>query len=171
MITKEKLSYDHYPLWWVIGQNFFLLIYFGIGFAGMYPLKIYNIPWLSILYALFLIVMLLFVLRKHLCTHCYYYGKFCNVGWGKLAALMFEENSGNYQLGVKLAGITWATATVVPILGMIWSYLVTRSTTIIILLVIFILLTPISFLTHKKSCERCKMRERCPASMYKRGNS
>jgi len=68
-------GFEAYPLPWVIGQNLFFLIYFGIGFAGMIQLKIRGIPAVSLLYAIFLLVMLVFVLRKHLCTNCYYYGK------------------------------------------------------------------------------------------------
>jgi hypothetical protein len=79
---KEGL--EKYSLSCVVGQNIFLLVYFGIGFIGMLPLRIHGFPILSILYAFFLATMLLFVLRKHLCTHCYYYGKRCNTGWGEL---------------------------------------------------------------------------------------
>ncbi|MGC9058390.1 MAG: hypothetical protein ACP5IJ_00990 [Candidatus Nanoarchaeia archaeon] len=32
---------------------------------------------------------------------------------------MFNKNSGNYQVGVKLAGITWMLATLIPIIGIL----------------------------------------------------
>ena len=156
---------EKYPLGCVIGQNVFFLAYFGIGLIGMLPLQIQGFPIVSILYALFLAVMLFFVLRKHLCTHCYYYGKRCNTGWGKLSALMFKKNSGNYELGVKLAGITWILATLIPIIGIIGVLILNYSLSTLILLILFILLTPVNFVTHKKACEKCKMRFICPASM------
>ena len=171
MIMKEEKLYKeglgNYPIGCVIGQNIFFLAYFGIGFIGMLPLRIHGFPIISVLYALFLIIMLLFVLRKHLCTHCYYYGKLCSTGWGKLSALMFKKNSGNYQLGVKLAGITWILATAIPIVGIILALVLDYSPSNLIFLILFILLAPVNFINHKKACKKCKMRFICPASMAK----
>ena len=171
MIMKEENLYkeglENYPIGWVIGQNIFFLAYFGVGFIRMLPLRIHEFPIISVLYALFLIIMLLFVLRKHLCTHCHYYGKLCSTGWGKLSALMFKKNSGNYQLGIRLAGITWMLATAIPIVGIILTLILNYSFSNLIFLILFILLTPINFVSHKKACEKCKMRFICPASMAK----
>jgi len=158
---------EKYPLGCVVGQNIFFVAYFAIGFIGMMPLQIYGFPAISVLYALFLIMMLLFILRKHLCTSCYYYGKLCNTGWGKLSALMFSKDSGNYQLGVKLAGITWILATIIPIIGIIIVLIIDYSLSNLVFLILFILLTPVSFINHKKACEKCKMRLNCPAGMAK----
>ncbi len=171
MIMKEeklyKEGFENYPIGCVIRQNIFFLAYFGIGLIGMLPLQILGFPIISALYALFLILMLLFVLRKHLCTHCYYYGKLCSTGWGKLSALMFKKKSGNYQLGVKLAGITWILATTIPIVGIILALFLDYSSSNLIFLILFILLSPVNFISHKKACEKCKMRFICPASMTK----
>ena len=170
-IMKAKKIYDRglekYPLGCVIGQNIFFLAYFAIGFIGMMPLQIHGFPVISVLYALFLFIMLIFVLRKHLCTSCYYYGKLCSTGWGKLSALVFGKDSGNYQLGAKLAGITWMLATFTPVIGIIIALLINYSLSNLLLLILFILLTPINFLNHRKACERCKMKFACPASMVK----
>jgi hypothetical protein len=164
-----KKGLEKYPLGCVIGQNIFFLAYFGIGFIGMLPLQIHGLPVISVLYALFLVIMLIFVLRKHLCTHCYYYGKLCSTGWDKLSALMFKKNSGNYELGLKLAGITWMLATLIPVIGIIAVLILNYSLSNLIFLILFILLTPVNFITHKKACEKCKMRFICRASMAKGG--
>ena len=163
-----KKGVEKYSLAFVIGQNVFLLVYFGIGFLGMLPIQVHGFPILSVLYVFFLAIMLLLVLRKYLCTHCYYYGKRCNTGWGKLSSFMFKKESGNYQLGVKLAGVTWILATLIPIIGMFFALIVSYSTLRVGLLVLFILLTQINFVIHKKACNRCKMRFICPASMAKK---
>ncbi len=169
MNTKElyKNGFEEYPYSIVISQNLFFLLYFGTGFTGILSLKIFEIPLISILYAIFIVVMLLFVLRKHLCTNCYYYGKRCSTGWGKLSSLMFKEKSGNYKLGIKLAGITWGLATLIPIIGIIISLMLNFTMYRLILLGLFILLTPINFISHKNSCKRCKMKNICLASMAK----
>ncbi len=158
---------EEYTLTWIVGQNLFLLTYFGIGFAGMLQLRLYGYPLLSIFYASFLITMLLFILRANLCTHCYYYGKRCNTGWGKLSSLMFKKDSGNFQLGIKLAGATWMIATLTPIFGASLSLILKFSTITLTLLLLFISLTPINFLIHREACGRCKMRFTCPASLKK----
>ena len=162
-------EFERYPISYIVGQNLFFLVYFGIGCAEMLSLQIHAFPVISILYAFFLVIMLLFVLRKHLCTHCYYYGKRCNTGWGKLSSFMFKKDSGNYQLGIKLAGITWMLATLIPIVGSVLTLVLNYSTFTLSLLVLFVLLTPINFVIHKKACEKCKMRFICPASMAKSG--
>ncbi len=100
-------GFEEYPILTVIGQNLFFVLYFSVGFVILYPFKVLNVPIISLFYVMFLIIMLLFVLRKHLCTNCYYYGKRCSTGWGKLSSLLFKEKSGNYNLGIKLAQITW----------------------------------------------------------------
>jgi len=164
MDTKKlyEKGFEEYPITTVITQNLFFLIYFGIGFMGLLPLKLF-----SLLYAIFLIIMLLFVLRKHLCTNCYYYGKRCSTGWGKLAAVMYKEKSGKYELGVKLAVITWGLATTVPIIGTITILIFKFELYFLVILILFILLTPLNFMVHKNSCVKCKMKFICPASMAK----
>ncbi len=158
---------EEYPLSFVVGQNVFLLIYFGVGFIGMLPLRLSGFSAVSVTYVLFLALMLLFVLRKHLCTHCRYYGKQCATSWGKLSALMFEKDSGNYELGVKLAKATWALATMMPVFGISAVYVISRSMYAVVFLLLFLLLTPINLALHEKACERCGMRTRCPMSMLK----
>ncbi len=168
-IYKEGL--EQYPLRTVVSQNLFFIVYFGLGTVGVWSLKIKTIPIVSISYILFLVTMIIFVLRKHLCTNCYYYNKRCSTGWGKLAAIMFKKNSGNYKLGVRLAGITWGLATIIPIIGMILILAFNFKLTILINFSLFLLLTPLNFIIHKNSCLKCKMRGICPASMAKKRNN
>jgi len=157
---------EKYSLLSAIGQNLFLAAYFGVAFVGMYPLQIRDIPIVSIIFITFISVMLIFVLRKHLCTNCFYYGKICGTGWGKLAACLFRKNSGNYELGGKLASITWMLAMFFPLIGMIFALILNWfSITIALLLMIFIILSGMNFFIHKKTCERCKMRFICPGSV------
>ena len=86
-----------------------------------------------------------------------------------LSALMFKKNSGNYNLGVKLAGITWMLATSIPVIGIIGVLILNYSLSNLIFFILFILLTPINFVSHKRACEKCKMRFICKANMAKVG--
>ena len=82
-------------------------------------------------------------------------------GLGKLSALMFERS--------KLAKITWALATAVPVLGISAAYFLTPSRHILALLLLFLLLTPINFALHRSACEKCGMRRKCAMTMIRGG--
>lgn len=166
--TLHENKNGEYSVAEIVAQNLFFLAYFGIGFMGMLSLRLFGIPLISIIYAIFLVIMLLFVLRKHLCTNCYYYGKKCSTGWGKISSLIFKEKSGNYELGIKLAGITWGFATIVPIVTMSVSLILNFAAYTLILMIVFILLSPVNFFLHKNACRRCKMKNICSMAMIRK---
>jgi len=114
---------------------------------------------ISLFYLLFIIVMLGLVLRKHLCTNCYYYNKRCNTGWGILAKFLYEEKSGDFELGLKLAKFTWATITIFPII--IMGVEVHFNMLNPVILGIFVILSGFNFLIHSYACKTCKMKEKC----------
>jgi len=155
---------------YAILENIFIIILIVTGFLGMYPLSIDGFSFLSIFYVLFVAVMLMFVLRKHLCTGCYYYGKWCHCGWGKLSSAMFKKDSGNQELGGTLAGLTWGIIMGLPIIGML-AVIISGKTPLIdelLFLIPFIILVVINAILHKKDCETCKMQCICPLSAVKK---
>ena len=156
---------------YAVAENLVIVITIGIGFAGMVPLlNVAGVPILSIAYVLFLAVMLGPVLRKHLCTHCYYHGRWCHFGWGRLASrLGYAKGSGNKALGGKLAGLTWGILMAGPILAMIVGIVLYGITvTSGVLLGAFVLLSLVNFGLHVKDCGECKMRYTCAMSPSKR---
>ncbi len=173
-MTEPEL-YDHgiesASKTYAIAENLVIVITIGVGFAGMVPLlNVAGVPILSIAYALFLAVMLGPVLRKHLCTHCVYHGRWCHCGWGRLAAVMgHEKGSGNKALGGKLAGMTWGVLMAGPIIAMIVG-LVLHGVTVTsgALLGAFVVLTGVNFGLHVKDCRECKMRYSCAMSAAKK---
>ncbi len=159
---------EEYPKSEILWQNIIIILIFAIAFWGMYSIQISGIPILSLIYLGYVIVVLVFVLRKHLCTSCYYYDKWCTVGWGKLASRLFKKNSGNFELGGKIAGIFWPSVMIIPVLAMAISLILNFSTTVLILLIAFLVLNAANFSRRKKSCGRCKMRFICPGSAAKK---
>ena len=152
-------------------ENAVIVATIGAGAWGMRGLvNPGGVPLLSILYALFLIVSLGFVLRKHLCTHCHYHGKWCHCGWGALAArLGYAKDSGNERLGAALAGITWAVLMGGPIVAMVVGGLVCGfSLELGISLGAFAVLVAVNFGLHLKDCKSCKMRFICKLSAAKK---
>jgi len=171
-MEKQKLyekGLENYPKPTVALTNVLLLLWFGFAAYGMSALKLVELPIISIVYLLFAFLMLGFVLRKHLCTHCYYYNRLCGTGWGKLSSRLFKEKSGNYELGMKLAGLTWGLLTVIPIVAipvamfLHGEFLVPGG----ISLAGFLTIILVNHLGRKKGCGQCKMRYICKASAAK----
>ncbi|RLG59065.1 MAG: hypothetical protein DRN95_03000 [Candidatus Hydrothermarchaeota archaeon] len=171
-MEKQKLyekGLENYPKATVFLTNVLLLLWFGFAAYGMSTLRFAGLPIISIIYLLFAIIMLGFVLRKHLCTHCYYYNKLCGTGWGKLSSRLFKEKSGNYELGMKLAGLTWGLLTIIPIIAIPvamfrhWEFLISGG----ISLTGFLAIMVMNQFGRKKGCAQCKMRYICKASAAK----
>ena len=172
-MEKQKLyegGLENYSKSTAILTNVLLLLWFGFAAYGMSALRFAGLPIISILYLLFAIVMLGFVLRKHLCTHCYYYSKLCSTGWGKLSSRLFKEKSGNYELGMKLAGLTWGLLMIIPILAIPVAMFLHREFLVPggISLAGFLAITAVNQFGRKKGCAQCKMRYICKASAAKR---
>ncbi len=155
---------------YVICENVLIVGMITLGFLGMYPLSFGGIPFVSILYVLFALIMMVFMLRKYLCTNCYYYDKWCHCGWGKLSSIMFKKGSGNQELGGKLAGFSWGILMGLPIIGMIIIVIIGEISLMdeLIFLAPFIALVAVNGILHKIDCEKCKMRYICPGSSAKK---
>lgn len=162
-VEEAKKSY-------AILENVLFIVLIALGFLGMYPLSVSGVSFVSILYVLIAVAMLVFVLRKHLCTSCYYYDKWCHCGWGKLSSAMFKKDSGNQELGGKLAGLTWGVLMGLPIIGMIAVVIMGKVSLRdeLIFFIPFIVLVAINGILHIKDCQKCKMRFICPGSGAKK---
>jgi len=171
-MEKQKLyegGLENYSKSTVVLTNVLLLLWFGFAAYGMSALRFAGLPVISILYLLFAIVMLGFVLRKHLCTHCYYYSKLCGTGWGKLSSRLFKEKSGNYELGMKLAGLSWGLLTIVPIIVIPVAMFLHKEFLVPggIGLAGFLAIMVVNQSGRKRGCAQCKMRYICKASAAK----
>ncbi|MCD6283752.1 hypothetical protein J7J12_00670 [bacterium] len=171
-MKKQKLyekGLENYPKTTVVLTNVLLLLWFGFAAYGMSALKFEGLPIISIIYLLFVIIMLGFILRKNLCTHCYYYNKLCGMGWGKLSSCLFKEKSGNYKLGMKLAGLTWGLLTIIPIVAIPIAMFLHREFLVSggISLTAFLTIMAVNQFVRKKECVQCKMKHICKASAAK----
>ncbi|MBW2981716.1 hypothetical protein KY343_02440 [Candidatus Woesearchaeota archaeon] len=78
--------YESYPIWSILLANvLFLLVYF---FGAYIMFRLHLIT--GILYIVYILLMEYFV-YKEACPHCYYYGKLCFSGRGKLAKLLYKK--------------------------------------------------------------------------------
>ncbi|MFA5375563.1 MAG: hypothetical protein WC455_07400 [Dehalococcoidia bacterium] len=121
------------------------------------------------------LLMVFVVMRRIVCVNCYYYGKLCPIGWGKLAALMFKQGSMDKfatSIGVRLAPATYGLLSLIPlglvIAAMVQDFMVAQAIVLVELLAISAYSGASS---RKKSCVNCKMRYACPGCVVKEKSS
>ena len=151
----------------IIFGNIIMLLLFALGTIACW---FFN-PIIAWIYLAFSIIMVGIVLRKLVCTNCYYYDKWCPIGWGKLAALLFNKgyiNDFDSSIGMKLAPLTYGIISFVPvilvIISIIQNFLIVKLIVLIILLAIIIFSASIG---RKEACRNCKMRLLCPGAAAK----
>jgi hypothetical protein len=112
--------------------------------------------------------MVFVVLRKLVCTNCYYYGKWCGMGWGKLAALFFKRGSiDNFSrsIGIKLAPLTYGLLSLIPlVLGIIAAIREFTIPRVSVLVLLFLVSFYSGAVSRGKACRNCKMRTICPGA-------
>lgn len=148
-------------------DNFMMLFWISFGTIACWFLY----PMAAWAYLIFGILMVYVILRKLVCTKCYYYGKWCHSGWGKLSTLFFKKgNMENFSKGVVkiLPPLTYGLLLVVPLVSIIISMIQFFSITKLIVLILLLSVSSYSgAIGRKKSCERCKMKYICPGSAAK----
>ena len=81
--------YESYPWWNVLIDN---LVSYSTAVVGLYLLYLIH-PVLAILFFLYILYVERSIYKEG-CIHCYYYGKVCHSGKGKLAKIFFKQGSG-----------------------------------------------------------------------------
>ena len=162
-MSKQK-TFESYPGCIVFVSNLVLL---AIYLTGAYIIYQLGIIWL-VFYLLY-ILGLEIRLMKGSCVNCYYYGRFCAFGKGKISALFFKKGNPKAFLKDK---ITWKDilpdflVSIIPIIAGIALLILKFSWPILLSIIALIILTSAgnSFVRGKLACRFCKQRELgCPA--------
>jgi hypothetical protein len=82
--------YENYPLRIVMLTNLFSLLIYGLGCFIMFKLGVI----FSALFLFYVLVLEYRLIRYH-CTNCYYWGKTCGFGKGRLSSLLFIKGNGS----------------------------------------------------------------------------
>jgi hypothetical protein len=158
---------EEYPRSIVIVGNLLMLGWIALGTLACYFFN-HVAAWIFLAVALVLVFV---VLRRLVCTNCYYYGKWCATGWGKLSALMFRQGdieAFNDSIGVKLAPAIYGLLTLVPlVLGTIAAVRDFSIAKLIVLAALLLLGFYSGTIGRRKSCSRCKMSLYCSGSAVK----
>jgi len=160
-------GYEEFSKFIIILGNILMLLWITLGTIACWFLS----PLIALFYLLFALIMIFVVLRKMVCANCYYHGKWCAMGWGKLSAIFFRKgdiDKFGSGIGIKLAPVTYGLLTLIPLILIVISLV---RGFLIFKVILLILLLFISFysgsINRKKTCAKCKMRIICPGSAVK----
>jgi len=162
---QEPGCYENYPTLIVIVSN---LLSFLIYIIGAYILYQFSFIWV-ICYVLFILLLEFRLLSGH-CVDCYYYGKTCAFGKGRLSSRFFSRGQPERFNHMK---ITWKDIVpdflvfIVPVVAGIILLIQVFSLTILILIIALFLLGFFgnAFVRGQLACKYCKQRAiGCPAA-------
>ena len=160
----QPKTFENYPCRIIIISN---LVSIAIYLIGAYIIYQVGIIWL-LLYLLY-IFGLEIRLMKRSCVNCYYYGKFCAFGKGKISSLFFKKGNSHKFIKDK---ITWKDilpdflVSIIPLVVGIVLLILKFNWLILSLIVLLVILTSIGngFVRGTLACKFCKQREiGCPA--------
>ena len=167
VIKINDKGLEKYPTTTVVFGNIMMLLIIVIGTIAVW----YLLDWWAWLYLAFSLIMMYIVLRRLVCINCYYYDKWCALGWGKISAKMFKK--GNLEdfpksTGLKIAPAVYGLMMFIPIIAIIISIILVFDYTKIGVLILLILFSIYSAgIGRKAACSKCKMNLSCPGSAVK----
>lgn len=161
---EKAKHHENYPAWIILVAN---LVSIAIYLAGAFIIYQVGLFWM-ILYLAFIGYLEIRLLKGH-CADCYYYGKGCAFGKGRLCSMLFRKGDAK---GFSKKQITWKSLipnfmlSVIPmVIGVV--ILITGFSWVILTLVIllFVLNFPVTgFVRGSLACKYCRQRELgCPA--------
>jgi hypothetical protein len=158
---------ESFPVGWIVGEN--LLYVLGWGIAGflLWPLwlfagvHVFTIGWVV------LVLAVQILLKKHNCSGCYYYGKRCHLGWGKLASLMFSQDSGSADVGKVLSLFYVVTPPLILIVAVIFGAFCRPQSYYWVAIGLYVILNLAAFPVRVAGCRACAVREVCLGSAAK----
>lgn len=155
--------HENYPFRIVVLSN---LVSFLIYFLGF--IIIYRSGWIfSVIYLAFILTLEIRLIRMH-CIDCYYFGKTCGFGKGKISSLFFKKGStDNFSKPFSWKNmIPDMMVSLVPLITGIIFLIIKFDIILLLSLLILIILTTAgnSYIRGKLTCACCKQREMgCPA--------
>jgi len=157
-------AFECFPPWMVAISD---IVALGIYIIGAYIMFKLGAIW-GWLYLLYCLTVEIRVMRIS-CIHCYYYGKLCGLGRGKLASLFFGKGVSNKFIEKKIAWkdlIPDLLVSLIPFILGIYILFIDFNWPILILILVLLFLTTFGngFIRTNFACKHCKQRELgCPA--------
>ncbi len=172
---KQISCYENYPFWIILLSNFVSLAIYAI---GAYIISNIGLVWLLILYILFIVFLEIQLLLRKSCVNCYYYGKACAFGKGKLVCLFFKKGDSqefNRKQPTLKDILPDILVSVIPIVAGIVLLIIDFNWVILVMILLLLLLTTVgnAIIRGSLACRHCVQREiGCPAEqLFKRDKS
>jgi hypothetical protein len=169
-MDKSK-TYESYPGSTILFANLASIVSYASGLI----IFLY-IGWLSTFIYLALIIAMEYRLLSSHCVNCYYFGKACGFGKGKLSALFFRKGD---PAKFCEKDINWKdmlpelVVSLLPIAAAVVLLIIEFNTILLILVLLIILISTAgnSFIRGRLTCRYCKQREiGCPAQKLFQGH-
>ncbi|MHC4435092.1 MAG: hypothetical protein ACYTBS_24925 [Planctomycetota bacterium] len=157
-------KYESFPVSMVLVSVVVSISIYVVGACILAALAV----WLCVLYVLYC-VWLEFRIMKHSCVDCYYYGKLCGLGRGKLCSLVFSEGDPQRFINKEVSWADLVPDFMVAILPAIAAVILLIRDFTWSILGLLVLLLVLSFganavIRGSFACKYCKQRELgCPA--------
>ena len=161
---KTLDSYENFPARIVLLSNSLGVSIYAIGAYVMARCGL----WWAIGYLLYCVWIEIRLLRRS-CVNCYYYGKLCAFGKGKLCALLFKRGDPGKFTEDQIRWVDLVPdflVSIIPLIAGIVLLVTSFSWVILVLLVLLLVLSSAgnAFVRGSYACKHCKQRELgCPA--------
>jgi hypothetical protein len=161
----EPAFCENYPKHIIVIRWIILLIAFALGIYVLLDLH----HMLAIVYILYSVIALTLILPLSRCVSCFYHGKLCNTGWGRVAFYLFKKGDEskyvehyNYAIFLHLL---WLFPLLVALLQLVRK----RDVLALSILVIYLFILFVEKIVLKKlCCKRCHQKEFCPALPFRK---
>lgn len=157
-------TYENFPTWIVVLSNSVSILIYSSGF-----IITLRLGWIAaVLYLVYLLAFEYRLISKH-CVNCYYWGKTCGFGQGRLSSVFFRKGDPLKFCDNKMSWkdlIPDLLISLVPLVIGIILMIIKFDLILLLALIIIIAMTTIGngFVRGSLACKYCKQRELgCPA--------
>ena len=158
-------TYEKFPLRTVLISNLAALLIYGLGFAILIRTGLY----FALIYLLYVLLLELRLIKNH-CTGCYYHGRICGFGKGRISAWFFKKKN-----PAEFCNKSFTWKDMIPDILISLVPLVTGIVLLILkfdiivlsemLIIVFLTTSGNGYVRGKLTCRFCKQRELgCPAA-------
>jgi uncharacterized membrane protein YccF (DUF307 family) len=163
--TFEPAFYENYPKHIIAIRWLILLIAFALGIYVLLDLHY----MLAIVYILYSLIALTLILPLSRCVSCFYHGKFCNTGWGRVAFYLFKKGDESKYVDHYNYAIFLHLLWLVPLLIALLQLVRKRNILALSILVTYLFILFLEKIVLKKlCCKRCHQKEFCPALPFRK---
>jgi hypothetical protein len=165
---QEELAFCHsYPKSVIIIRWIILGGAFALGIYVLTSIK----EVLGLAYVIYSIIVLTLILPLSRCAGCFYHGKACNTGWGKVAAYLFPKGDESKYVDLYDYAIFIHLLWIIPLLASFFQLVRARNLLALVVFGVYLFVLLLEKIVLKKlACARCHQRELCPAVPFRRAN-